>query len=857
MIRRQRPRPLGLAILAGAATLATLLACSSPGPAGVATVDRPVPPPRADQPDLAFQWAQLKRRPADPGFDTAAAYARAARSVRSLPRYSSRLGATLPRLSLPDGPGALIATAVSALGSWESLGPGNIGGRTRTLVVHPVTPRVMYAGGVSGGVWKTLDGGLGWTPIGDDLANIAVNAMAIHPLDPSILYVGTGEGYFREEVRGTGLPLRGAGIFVTRDAGASWEQLEGTTGEDFQWVNDLVISRHNTDRLYAATRTGVWRSANAGRTWRRILDPGVIGGCLDLVARTDGPTDRLLASCGTLDQATVYRIADAASEQSWESVLSPPGMGRTSLAIAPSDQNVVYALAASNLPGPDGVFEQGLLAVFRSTQGGAAGSWETRVGNTDPEKLHTLLLTNPIVAVQQECGGGAANQWVTMGWYANTIAVDPLDPDRVWVGGVDLFRSDDGGRSWGAASYWWADSKAPSFVHADQHALVFHPAYDGTTNRTLFATGDGGVFRTTDATAEVAHGTASLCTPSASSVPWESLNHGFGVTQFYHGVPTPDGASYLGGTQDNGTIRGRDSRGPDGWEEILGGDGGHVAVDPGNPRRIYAETQQFGFYVSTNGGLTFARSVQGITDPASTFLFITPFAADPSDHDRIWTGGRRMWRSENGGASWQRAGASLTGQGQVSAVAISPHDPDLVLAGTSDGRILRTTSATRATPSTVWGSAAPRPGFVSSVTFDPQQPAVAYASWAGFGGPHLWRSDDLGASWTAIDGNGELPDLPVHAVVVDPDLSSRLYLGTDLGVLVTLDGGRTWAAENTGFARVVTESLAPWVGPDGELVLYAFTHGRGAWRVPVRPAGGRPQPAPRRATGRVGAPVGP
>ena len=160
-------------------------------------------------------------------------------------------------------------------------------------------------------------------------------------------------------------------------------------------------------------------------------------------------------------------------------------MGRTYLAIAPSAPSTIYAIAASNDGGPGGNFEQGLLAVYRSQAGGDSGSWEARVRNTDPVKLHTLLLTNALPASYQYCGVASQDAWITMGWYCNVLAVDPVDPDVLWAGGVDLFRSDDGGRSWGLASYWWSRT-SDSFVHADQHALAFHPDYDGESNQVLF-----------------------------------------------------------------------------------------------------------------------------------------------------------------------------------------------------------------------------------------------------------------------------------------------------------------------------------------------------------------------------------
>ena len=187
-------------------------------------------------------------------------------------------------------------------GRWRFLGPGNVGGRTRVLIIDPDDPRIMYAAGVSGGVWKSRTGGAQWTPVGDDLMNMAVNAMVLHPTDRNVLYAGTGEGYFREEQRGTALPLRGNGIFVSHDGAETWTQLPSTDGEDFHWVNDLAISPHDPSRLYAATRTGVWRSKDAGTTWSNVVPTTVKGGCLDLALRGDTGGDFLFASCGTFEQ---------------------------------------------------------------------------------------------------------------------------------------------------------------------------------------------------------------------------------------------------------------------------------------------------------------------------------------------------------------------------------------------------------------------------------------------------------------------------------------------------------------------------------------------------------------------------
>ena len=773
-----------------------------------------------DQPDHAEALYRAKRLDGAGEIDPAERYETARASMRRMTRYSTALDKVVDERSMSGD-------SASRLATWTSLGPGNIGGRTRTFLIDPIDLRTFYAGGVSGGIWKSVDAGASWRPIGEAMENIAVNSLTFEPGNSSVLYAGTGEGYFREVVRGTALPLRGAGIFRTEDGGATWSHLASTKTPDFHWVNDLHVSVHDPGRIYAATRTGVWRSNDRGVSWDRVLDPATNGGCLDLVARPDSTSDFLFASCGTLGQARVFRASTAESGTTWIEVLAESGMGRTQLAIAPSSPSTIYALSASNVPGPNGQLEQGLLAVFRSDANGDRGSWSSQVRNDDPDKLATLLLTNPLAASYEECGVGKS-VYVNMGWYANVIAVDPVDPERIWAAGVDLFRSDDGGRSWGLASYWWPEESTGSFVHADQHAIVFHPGFDGGENQILYVANDGGVFRTDNARASIGRGALTVCDPDSSSVRWSPLNHDFGITQFYHGAPFPDGLSYLAGAQDNGTVLGSDAAGPNGWRRIWGGDGGYVAIDPGNPQVIYVESQFANIRKSTDGGRTFSVATAGLSD---SFLFIPPFLLDPNDAKRLWTGGRRLWRSDNGASSWLPASTVLP-SGRVSALAVAPQMSDRVLAGTSDGSIHFTDAARSSGANTFWSSTRPRGGFVSSLMFHPVDPQIAWATYAGFGGAHVWSSNDGGRSWTSMDGAGEaaLPDIPVHSLVVDPTRPTRLFIGTDLGVFVSLDGGMSWSVETSGFPNAVTESLAIGRGPEG-VSLFAFTHGRGAWRV--------------------------
>ena len=771
-------------------------------------------PERFDQPGEAAAYYAMKRE-APPGQSPQALYEAARERIdrMSHDRFLARTD------SVDD----------DTIGSWTFLGPGNIGGRVRSLLIDDRNPPTMYAAGVSGGIWKTSDGGAHWQPVGDALANLDVSSLAFDPQNHDVIYAGTGEGYFREDVRGTQLPLRGNGIFVTRNGGASWSRLPSTADEDFYWVNDVVVSTHDSNRIYAATRTGVWRSLDAGASWRRVVTTSVKGGCLDLAFRSDTANDFLFASCGVFQQSGVFRTKRGEANDPWTVVLNDPGMSRTSLAIAPSNPSIVYALAASNRPGPQNT-TQNIQALYRSDRDGDAGSWQVQTRYDNPEKLNTALLSNAISAIEPQCNGAdatATGDWVPMGWHCNVVAVDPLNADRVWIGSVDLFRSEDGGRTWGEVSYWWAFA-AKSWVHADQHTIVFDPGYNGTTNQTIFVTNDGGIFRTDNANDQIMNGTAGVCSADDSRVAFRSLNHDLGVTQFYHGAVFPDGRRFFGGAQDNGTITGTNRDGVNGWNSYWGGDGGYVAVDPADTSTLYFESQ-YGEIIRSTAGSIFdaASSLRG----KDNFLFITPFVLDPANPNRLWTGGRRLWRSDDRAQSWSVASTTL--DGQVSAIAAGRQHAGRVIAGTTTGDIVRNDSASAATSTTTWSSAHPRDGFVSSVTFDPADDDIVYATYALFGGgAHVWKSVDGGASWASIDGIGAaaLPDIPTHSLAIDPTRPSRLYLGTDLGIFVTSDGGASWTAANTGFASVITEYVTIAPGERGPAV-YAFTHGRGVWRA--------------------------
>ena len=223
----------------GLAGLAVTLCCASCGPPEVPVLEVPsaaVVGPSFDEPDLAADYARTKRLSRDRSFDSRRAYEIAEAARREMPLHSTALDRET------SGPGATEAWASEAKARWEPLGPGNIGGRTRALLVDPVTPDLLIAAGVSGGIWRSLDGGGSWVAVGDGLSNIAVSVLARDPRNRRLLWAGTGEGHFREVVRGTSLPLRGGGIFRSQDIGRRWSRVAGAKGADFLWVNDLIVS---------------------------------------------------------------------------------------------------------------------------------------------------------------------------------------------------------------------------------------------------------------------------------------------------------------------------------------------------------------------------------------------------------------------------------------------------------------------------------------------------------------------------------------------------------------------------------------------------------------------------------------
>ena len=466
---------------------------------------------------------------------------------------------------------------------------------------------------------------------------------------------------------------------------------------------------------------------------------------------------------------------------------------------------------------------------------------------------------------------------ISQGWYDNIITVNPHNYLQVYVGGIDMFRSDDGGDTWSVISYWYVDTDIPQYSHADVHVFTWHPDYVSgeITTPILFCGSDGGLYRTDNPDdPDLDTWGCPNSVYHLSGVEFVTLNNGYGTTQFYHGDSARDVDVFIGGTQDNGTNRGKTQTTNCQWDEVLGGDGGYVQISPLNSDVVYAESQNFpSIQKSTDGGDSFVDATNGITD--SDGLFITPFALDPSDPNVMWSGGRRPWRTRDAAANWELAitydpngdpnapsvwEAPSPSPDQISAIAIAPSNSNIVYMGTDNGWIVKTTQGDQPTPPDDWVALGNAQGlraddggygaFVSSIAVDPTDPLIAYCTYSSFkvdpnSDAHVYRTEDGGDIWVSLDGYQNpdpnapedpnvIPDIPCHWIAIKPDDPAVLYVGTEMGVFISEDTGQNWSrSDGVPYTVVETLDFQNPDDPNGNYTLVAFTHGRGAFTAHI------------------------
>jgi len=669
---------------------------------------------------------------------------------------------------------------------WSSKGPGNIGARVNAIAVHPTNEKIIYAGFSCGGMYKTKDGGLTWSPIFDDRAYLAIGAIAIDPSNPEIVYVGTGDPNI------TGYPFLGDGLYRSVNGGQSWSRI-GLA--ETRIISKIVIDPSNPQRIHVGTmglpfernrQRGLYSTTDGGLSWKQSLFVSEQAGIIDLVMDPKNPSTLYAAAWNRIrnnresmisgPDAAIYKSTN--SGQSWTKLTGglPTGnMGRIGLAFYSGTPNQVFAMYN------DDTAE--LENIFRTSDDG--NTWEPLILPGKSNLPSTVL-------------GG-------FGWYFGKIAVNPKNPLELYLLSISLWKTSDGGRSW--------ITQGDGEVHSDKHALVYTPSGD------LLLGSDGGIDKSTDG--------------GSTWIDIESIP----TTQFYRIDYNPHNPNrYYGGAQDHGTVSGNAVNQI--WQRMEGGDGFQMRFNPIDAQVVWAQTQNGTLRVSTNGGSYFQLALVGI-DRSERVNWDAPLIISPHDPEILYTGTQRIYQNSTGTSPlWRPISPDLTDGNiygrnfhTISCLHESPLNPDLLMAGTSDGNVWQTNDR-----GNNWNriDAALPERYVTSVKTSPSNASTLYVSHSGYkdndNQAQLRMSRNLGKTWTSIAG--DLPPLAINDFIVLPGhRDSILFVANDGGIYASTNFGKNWNRLGTNMPIVAAYCLA-WNVAKNELVV--GTHGKSIYAYPLR-----------------------
>jgi hypothetical protein len=710
----------------------------------------------------------------------------------------------------------------SAATNWIERGPNNVGGRTRALTWDPTIANKVWAGGVSGGLWyntNITDANSSWIRVDDLWASLAVTKIAFDPNNAQIAYVSTGEGF------GVGKSI-GGGIWKTTNGGSSWSQLVST--KTYNYINDLVVRKEGaTSVIYAAVDAGnyegTWfgpsiaglrRSTDGGSTWTQVL-PVIAGNTKNFVASSIslGAYNRIWVGSksspyGGTDRGG-GRVLWSDDGVNWtiSNTLTDATNGRVTVAAAPSDSNYVYSFT-ENKKGDNSTGIGGLCIIRKSVDNGV--TW-TDIAQPD----------------DADNGISADDFTRTQAFYDQALMVDPNNPQTILIGGINLFRSINGGTSWAQISKWANNASMNtlncSFVHADQHAIAFKP---GSSSTAIFGT-DGGIYYSSD------------LANSATTNSIIGRNNNFNVTQFYSAAinPTLGSNNYMAGAQDNGTQRFA-TDGMNATIDVSGGDGGYCFIDQLDSNFQINSFVYNNYYLSTTGGNvnSFNNKILNESTSSATSSFINPACYDNNQH-ALYT--YKKSNSTSGGSINVVKTVTTTPTAAVidvvnlksaaTAFKVSPYTTasTTLFIGTSAGRLIRITGANTATPveTAIAGAWMLPPAAISCIEIGSNENELL-VTFFNYGISKLWYTTDGGDNWT--DKSGNFPDMPIRWALFNPNHRKKeVILATELGIYGTTNfdaAAPTWSAINTGFANVRTDMLQM---RNSDYQVIASTHGRG------------------------------
>lgn len=728
-------------------------------------------------------------------------------------------------------------TALLQSQAWTFEGPDNIGGRTRALAIDIADENNLLAGGVSGGMFRSSDGGVSWLDTSDPLVLHSISCLVQDTRTgmTDVWYYGTGE-YRGNSASGGGSPFRGDGIYKSTDNGKSWTVLASTNLEtphlwdgDFDYIWNLAVDPSNDteDVVYAAVYGGIMRSTDGGISWTAVLGSLYSGPYTDIAITSTGICYATLSSTGS--RPGIWRSTTGQSG-TWAEITPsgwPSEFNRVVIGIAPSNENVVYFLAETEQAGLNG-HSFWKYTYIDGDGTGSHGYWENRSANLP-------AYGNPV------------GNYDSQGSYDMLVKVRPDDEDIVFIGGTNLYRSTDGfvtnqNIAW-VGGYATSNSALIMDNHyPDQHALVFYPS---DTDKMLSGN-DGGVFQTDNNLGPV--------------ISWTSLNHGYITTQYYtvaldHTVKKDK--SIIGGLQDRSTYIHWSGNPTKAWELTCSGDGSFCAmVDSGvlvYPSSQYGRVRRYQY--STNR--EYIDWTQIWPTNSTGHLFVNPFMIDPNDSRMMfYPAGRFLWRNHDvtqipwnqygTTVNWTRLDNSMT-ENTISAITVCRDPAHRIYYGTTEGEIYRLDNAHTGNPIPInifSGKGLPTGGlYVSCIAADPEDGDKAIVVFSNYSIPSLFYTDNAGQTWTDISGNlEEWPDGSGSgpscrwAVFAHSYEGPVYFAGTSTGLYSAdhLDGsGTIWSLEAGSLIGNAVVDMLDYRLSDGFLVV--ATHGKGIYSTEIKP----------------------
>jgi hypothetical protein len=661
-------------------------------------------------------------------------------------------------------------------GQTYSTGRVLVSGRVTCIAMDPTAPDTIYLGTAQGGVWKSSDNGVSWEVKTDNEVSLAIGALAVDPNSPQIVYAGTGEGNF------SGDSYYGLGILKSIDGGATWVNLASTIFLGTRFSRLVVDSGSGTPatRLFAATQSGLFRSIDGGTNWT-LLTSGLPAGAMATDVVLDAATNTLYAAFwnkgiykSTNANAGTPTFTQLTSGLPIATAASPNGMTRIALGMSPSNPATVFALMSNNDGTPAASYT---IDKFYLTSNGGT-SWTA-------------------IALP---GGNIGRQ----GFYNLAVTVDPTTPDIVYLSATSLWKAVKSGTTWTATDIGGQ-------FHPDNHVVAFRPG----DHLKLWAGSDGGIYKSAD-----------------GGATWDdSVNKGLCLTQLEFIDQHPSSpAVVFAGTQDNGTEQ---YRGTVVFNHADDGDGGFVIINQTDPTHVVSTYYSASPKRSLQGGKfgTWASVASGIGGTNS--LFYPPVTACRTNASALALGTTlvNIDAAEGTGGWPTTTQVSLPGLAAGELVsALSYVNGNLIYAGTNAGKVYKL-AYSGAWSATLIGQAPQLPSrYVSDLSTLPGSTTTLIVVMGGFNSGHVWRGvvPAVGAAiWANI--SGALPDIPVNALVVDPLNASRMFIGTDIGVFETTNGGINWSsisASSTGLPNCAVFDLRLH---ETTRILRAATHGRGLW----------------------------